>query len=199
MRKGFIYRFWAAALFSAGLSCNVTAQAQTQSQPQPHAQESAQAPKVLVLKDGREPKKVWTEDDLVRIRKPWDVQQDLEALAKEHADMAGTKSDVPPLSASGALGSATFLKDGSPVPRTVEEFGGKMSALQEEIAELQSDLEQTNEFYFDATDDIRRAKLKFNLDTIGADLQERQDDLKTLQVRLESLKSGKTQPPGRGE
>jgi DNA repair exonuclease SbcCD ATPase subunit len=133
-------------------------------------------------------KKVWTEDDLIRLRHAWDVYEDQEVKAwQDSLDAAAKASPAVP---SPAPSKPATLTDNTPIPNTVEEIENKIQTVQAEIAHLTSDIENAKQSYEASTDDEGRARFKLNMEIAQQGLQDRNEDLKRLQSRLQEL-SGK--------
>jgi hypothetical protein len=181
-RYGAIRELPAVVVFSVGVlaACTV-AQAQSRNQLRPSGQDGVASAAVV------RPIKVWTEEDLIKLRKPWDVHMDqLEEIRRQDSTLAG-KTDAETAKDSVPLKST--LSDNTPIPSTVEDVQKKISVRQQEAVQIAVNLEATRQAYFDATDDDRKSKLKFDMDVMQDELRENKNDLSLLQARLESLKS----------
>jgi hypothetical protein len=192
MKRSRILTFAAAVLVLLEFPPDVPAQSQLQSSNprQPVAPpEGVPAPAELANL-----RKVWTEDDLKSLRKPWDIEQDREEAVKEQASMAAAHSDAAtPIASREATVPTLTLSDSSPLPRTIGGAQGKISTVQNEIGEMKSNLEKLREGYLNARDEAQRSKLKRDVELAEDDLQERQGDLKLIQDWLEFLKDEEAQ------
>jgi hypothetical protein len=192
MRQTSIFTFVAAALFLLVFPPEVPAQSQPQS---PSRERPAAVPEgVPASAKSANPRKVWTEDDLKSLRKPWDFQAEHEAADKDPAGMAAAHADAgSSIATREASGQTLTLSDNSPLPKNIGGTQGKISNVQKEIGEMKSTLEKTREDYLNARDDAQRSKLKLDVELGEDDLQERQADLKLLQDHIEFLKGEEAQ------
>jgi hypothetical protein len=140
------------------------------------------------------PNKIWTNEDLVALRKPWDIYLDQEIDAWQQAQEEAKKAAEA--AASGTAGSGakpaqpTTLTDNSPIPTTVDALEIKLNATRQEARQLAADLDTLKKTYDAETDDDRRAKLKLDIDLLERDLADRQADIALLQARITELNGG---------
>ncbi len=135
-------------------------------------------------------KKIWTEDDLVSLRKPWDLYLDRAARVWQESIAAAVAAaaGVTEPSASVPISAPTTLTDNTPIPDTIEEIEAKIPAVQAEIAHLTSNIQDAQQSYEASKDDDQRARLKLNMEIAQEGLQDRNEDLNRLQARLQELK-----------
>jgi uncharacterized small protein (DUF1192 family) len=176
-----------ATLGIFGTQAAAATRSQSQSQQGSGRQTGLAAKKtVSASQEKPKPRKVWTEDDLASIRKPWDVYQDQEAQSSERNTQIAARPDGAQVPAT--TDSKSTLSDGSPIPETVQNIEARISTVQQEILQITSNLAATKQAYRDATDDLQRSKLRTDIDLIQGELQENTNDLDVLQARLEAQK-----------
>ncbi|HWQ03144.1 MAG TPA: hypothetical protein VNL38_01570 [Candidatus Nitrosotenuis sp.] len=154
-------------------------------QPPPPAK---QAPKA---------KKVWTNDDLIELRRPADKYEDAKEKAEKIAraqealekEKAGQKPAAPAAPAAE--------KEKSPddwLPKTVEECEKLIAAKKEEIENQKKRIENTRMILDAATTENAREVLQKRLAEEQANLKEAEEELELLEAHLEKLNATPPKP-----
>jgi chromosome segregation ATPase len=141
------------------------------------------------MTSGNAANKIWYNEDLVALRKPWDIYLDQEVdtwqkaqeEAQEEAKAAAARANNKTPAQAGTL------TDNTPIPTTIDELQVRIKATEQEVRQLSTDLDVLKQNYALATSDNLQAKLKFDVDLVQHDLKDRQDDLALLQARLIEL------------
>jgi hypothetical protein len=180
MTRGKIFRMLWLAAFCL-LAVPLAAQ-----QPPPPAK---QAPKA---------KKVWTNDDLIELRRPVDRYEDAkdkaEKIAKAQEVLEKDKAAQKP----GAPAAPAAEKEKSPddwLPKTVEECEKAIAAKKEEIENQKKRIENTQLILGSATTEGARESLQKRLDGEQAALKEAEEELEKLEAHLEKLNAAPPAPP----
>lgn len=182
--------FAVAALLPFAAAASLFAQSPTQ----PLAPPSAQGQTSPSTKEKPKAKKVWTEDDISSVRKPWDDYQDQKAAAQQKASAApATNTNSSAQATQGAPGGVTAdYLDASgnqlPMPKSVTEAQDLIQKKQDEIARKKEAVEQATRNFENATAQMEQSAMKSNLRLAQNSLQASQDDLKELQARIATLK-----------
>ena len=149
-----------------------------------------QAPSAPQQKDGGRAggkplvKKVWTDDDLQALRKPWDEYAD----QKAQTEQAAASTSNPPQKTPPTKKEKPAVRDAYLPPKTVEEAEGRLSAKQREVNYQLESLERVKQEYADEPNEQAREGLKKKLEQMNTDLKEAQAHLKLLEASLEQLK-----------
>ncbi|MBI1750807.1 MAG: hypothetical protein HY234_05880 [Acidobacteria bacterium] len=155
----------------------------------------AQQPSQLSQAEKPKPaaKRVWSNDDLESVRKPWDEFADQKRAADEAARVAAqapAKAAPAPVAESKTAGTDAFL------PKTVDEAENRIAEKREEIQFQMESIDRTREEYSKASSDQSREALKKKLGSMTTDLDEAIAELKALDRRLHELKAKtREQPP----
>ena len=157
--------------------------------PAAPAQQPASAPPQTTRDKTKPPaKKVWTDDDLAAVRKPWDEYADQEARAEQAA--AATKApEKTPLKKEKPVVRDAYLP-----PKTVEEAESRLTLKQREINYQLESMDRVRKESANETNEQVREAMKQKLEGMKTDLNESQAHLKLLQADLQDLRS-KSQPP----
>ncbi|HXW55838.1 MAG TPA: hypothetical protein VEJ67_08835 [Candidatus Cybelea sp.] len=133
--------------------------------------------------------KIWINEDLVALRKPWDIylDQEIDAWQKAQEEAEEAAKAAAARANRKTPAKAATLSDNTPIPTTVDDLQVRIKAAEQEVSQLSKDLDVLNQNYAVATSDDLQAKLKLDIDLIQHDLKDRQDDLALLQARLAAL------------
>lgn len=164
----------------------------TQERPKPPEQKP---------KPAKKPKKVWTEDDVHAVRKPWHDYQDqaaeaaaaAKAAAEAKAEAANRAAQAP---AAEAAATAENKANKVYVPDTVEGIEKQIQVYQTTIASYHQRIADAREKYFNTGNDEHRAELRREIDFLNSEIEKFEADLKVLEASLEKrLAAGEKQPP----
>jgi predicted RNase H-like nuclease (RuvC/YqgF family) len=153
---------------------------------------------------GNAANKIWRNEDLVALRKPWDIylDQEIDAWQKAQEEAEKEAKAAQARASRRTPAQANTLTDNTPIPTTIDELQVKIKATEQEVRQLSTDLDVLKRNYALATSDDLQAKLKYDVDLVQNDLKDRQDDLALLQARLNELNgapaatgSGPAAPP----
>jgi len=157
--------------------------AQGQNLPAPPRQEQKPASK---------PKRTWTEDDLITLRKPWDQYQiarekkaEEEKAAKAAAETSkrsSAKAPEPPKSPVPASAEGQ-----SESAETLPALEGRIEDAREKVAELERRLQAADRALYDSRED-QRADAEHQRDAVSKELEKAREDLKLLEEKLRALK-----------
>ncbi len=157
--------------------------AQGQNLPAPPKQEQKPASK---------PKRMWTEDDLITLRKPWDQYQiarekkaEEEKAAKAAAETSkrsSAKAPEPPKSPVPASAEGQ-----SEPAETLPALEGRIEDEREKVAALERKLQAAERALYDSRED-QRADAEQHRDAVSKELEKARDDLKLLEEKLRAPK-----------
>jgi len=157
--------------------------AQGQNLPAPPKQEQKSGPKA---------KRIWTEDDLIPLRKPWgqyQIAQEKKAEEEKAAKAAGEQSKrssakVPEPRVSTVPASA----EGQSEPaETVPALEGRIEEAREKVAALEKKLQIAERNFYDSRED-ERANAEQQREAVAKELEKAREDLKLLEEKLRALK-----------
>lgn len=163
--------------------------AQGQNLPAPPKQEQKSGPK---------PRRIWTEDDLIPLRKPWDqyqiarekkVEEEKAAkAAEERSKRSSAKAPEPrvssvPASAEGQSEPAETL----PAPE------GRIEEAREKVAALEKKLQIAERAFYDSRED-QRADAEHQKEAVAQELEKAREDLKLLEEKLPAPKPAQQSP-----
>jgi chromosome segregation ATPase len=143
-------------------------------------------------------KRVWTNDDLPVLRKPWDnylEQKAAEQAARAAAEKAEAEKRAKAAKDARATGSAA---EADLAPHSVEEAEARIRQKKEEIGFQKELISRTRDAYGLATEENIRQSLIKKLDMLDTDLDAAYAELKTLESQLEELKRQGPQKGGAG-
>ncbi len=129
--------------------------------------------------------KVWTDDDLQVLRKPWDDYTDQKAQTEQAADATAN----PPEKALPAKKEKPATRDEYIPPKTAEEAESRIAAKQREINYQFEAIAGIQQEYDNEPNEQIREGLKKKLDQMNTDLKEAQTHLKLLEGNQQDLKS----------
>jgi hypothetical protein len=151
-------------------------------------------------------KRVWSEDDVKELRKPWDEYEDAKRAAAEKAAAAKDKEKGAPAEPSAAAGEKPAGEpSGAPendLPKTLEEAEQQLDAKFSEVRAQQQVLAGLQrELYADNITDQNRADLRAKIEKARTKLLEAQLEHKKLVELRDEMKAkqegkgGETKPP----
>ncbi len=156
--------------------------------PALRAQQSAPAPQPAKPKPPA--KRVWTEDNLGQLRKPWDDYAD----QKGRADQGAPAQAKPEEKAAAPQPQRPVTRDPYIVPTSADEAEERIANKRMEIAyQLEAMDPLRQDLKSETNPAVRQIQLK-RLESMSADLQESETQLKLLQADLEQLKSKSSAP-----
>jgi len=156
--------------------------------PALRAQQSAPAPQPAKPKPPA--KRVWTDDDLASLRKPWDTYAD----EKGRADQSASAQAKPEEKAAAPQPERPVTRDPYIVPKTADEAEERIANKRMEIGyQLEAMDPLRQELKSETNPAVRQIQLK-KLGSMSVDLQEAETQLKLLQTDLEQLKSPSSAP-----
>ncbi len=156
--------------------------------PALRAQQPAAAPQPAKPKPAA--KRVWTDDDLTSVRKPWDTYAD----QKGRADQGAPAQAKPQEKAAAPQLQRPVTRDPYIVPKTTDEAEERIVNKRMEIGYQHEAMNPLREELKSETNPaVRQIQLK-KLESMSADLQEAETQLKLLQTDLEQLKSKSSAP-----
>ncbi len=151
--------------------------------PALNAQQSAPAPQPAKPKPPA--KRVWTDDDLASLRKPWDTYAD----QKGRADQGAPAPAKPEEKAAVPHPERPVTRDPYIVPKTADEAEERIANKRMEIGyQLEAMDPLRQDLKSETNPAVRQIQLK-KLESMSVDLQEAETQLKLLQTDLEQLKS----------
>jgi hypothetical protein len=130
-------------------------------------------------------KRVWSDDDLQALRKPWDDYADQKAQAEQASTPAADSQEKT----APAKPAKLVTRDEYTAPKTVEEAQTRIAAKQREINyQLEAMQRFQQEIASEPNEQIRQDMQK-RLGQMNADLKEAGTHLKLLQDNLKELKA----------
>ena len=129
-------------------------------------------------------KKVWTNQDLRNLRKPWDQPADQKAPAAQ----PGTAPENSSEKAAPASKEEQQLRDPYVPPKTLEEAGARITEKREEIRGQEELIQRTREEYANERNEAVRRDLEKKIARLTADLKEAEAHLKLLEASLDGLR-----------
>jgi hypothetical protein len=166
------FAFAATALLALALAPAVSAQ---QPPSSPSQQKKAKQPA----------KRVWTDDDLQALHKPWDDYADQKAQAEQASSSATpTEEKTAP-----AKKEKPVTRDEYIPPKTADEAQSRAEAKQREINYQLEAMERKQQEYESEPNEQVRQGLKKKLDQMNTDLKEAQTHLKLIETKLKEMKS----------
>jgi len=163
--------FAASALLALALAPAVSAQ---QTSPPPQQKKSKQPAK-----------RVWTDDDLQALHKPWDDYAD----QKAQAEQAASPATPPEEKTAPEKKEKPMTRDEYIPPKTAEEAQSRAEAKQREINYQLEAMERKQQEYESEPNEQARQGLKKKLDQMNTDLKEAQTHLKLLETKSKEPKS----------
>jgi len=151
--------------------------------PALNAQQSAPAPQPAKPKPPA--KRVWTDDDLASIRKPWDTYAD----EKGRADQGAPAQAKPEEKAAAPQPQRPVTRDPYIVPKTADEAEERITNKRMEIGYQLEAMDPLRQELKSETNPAVRQNMLKKLESMSVDLQEAETQLKLLQTDLEQLKS----------
>lgn len=140
------------------------------------------------------PKRVWTDDDLKGLRKPWD--EHAEQKAKAEAEAAAAKA-APPEEAGSKAEAQTpepaEVPDFDP-PKTREEAEQRLKEKREEIANQRAAIQDVRDEYFNAGNDQIREELRLRIEKMTRDLEAAEAALVLLEKSVEEFRKKEEAP-----
>jgi hypothetical protein len=133
-------------------------------------------------------KRVWTNEDLPGLRKPWDnylEQKAAEEAARAAAEKAEAEKRAKGSRDARAMGSAA---EADLAPHSVDEAETRIREKLEEIGYQKELIGRTRDLYAKATEENIRQSLIKKLEMLNNDLDAVYAELKTLESQLEELK-----------
>ena len=152
-------------------------------------------------KPAKKPKKVWTEDDVHAVRKPWHDYQDqraaeaaeaAKAAAAAKAEEANAAAQAP---AAEAAATAENPANKVYVPDTIEGIEKQIQVYQTTIASYHQRIADARAKYFNTGNDEQRAELQLEIAYLNSEIEKFEADLKVLEASLEKRLTGEKQPP----
>jgi hypothetical protein len=129
-------------------------------------------------------KKVWTEEDLSGLRKPWDDYADQKPqAAPPPAAASSEEKPVPPKKDKPAS------RDEYIPPKTLEEAENWIAEKREEIRFQHEAIDRVRQDYANESQEQVRQELQKRLDRMVADLKDAEAELKLLEASRDDLKS----------
>lgn len=146
-------------------------------------------------KEEKKPKKVWTADDLAKLRRPVDKYQaekeKAEAEAKAAQEKAGPTAEKP-------APAAEEKKEPQPgefiPPKTLEEAEKRLAEKLEEVGFQEEKIRQVRDEFFKETDPALREAKQKELETLQMALEDALKELKLLEEAVARLRP----KPGEG-
>jgi len=130
-------------------------------------------------------KRVWTDDDLQTLHKPWDDYAD----QKAQVEQAASSATPPEEKTAPEKKEKLVTRDEYIPPRTAEEAQSRAEAKQREINYQLEAMERKQQEYESEPNEQARQGLKKKLDQMSTDLKEAQTHLKLLETKSKELKS----------
>jgi hypothetical protein len=160
---------------------------------------AAAAQTAAAMTAGNAANKIWINEDLIALRKPWDIylDQEIDAWQKAQEEAEEAAKAAAARANRKTPAKAATLSDNTPIPATIDDLQVRIKATEQEVSQLSKDLDVLNQNYVRATSDDLQAKLKLDVDLVQHDLKDRQDDLVLLQARLAALANAPA-PSGSG-
>lgn len=180
-----------ALALAATLALIAPAAAMAQQQTQPAPQKAKEQPKPKA-------KRVWNEDDVKELRKPWDQPEEEK---KAEAAKPGA-ADAKPAAAEGAKpeGELTANDPDAPVlPKTVEEADKMLEAKHEEVRAQQEVVAGLQRQLYDASESASREDMRAKVEKARLLLQQAQNEYKLIHSTREELKAKKEGKAPEGE
>ena len=174
-----------ASLCSLLLACGALAQ-NPPAQPQ-----SSESPRPKI-------KRIWTEDDLTPLRKPWElylIEKEKKAeeeraarTAAEAAKKAAAKVKTQKPSATPAVG-----EEEAQAPETVRGLERRIADLQDKVDELEIKFQKAEQTFYESREDERDAATQAR-EAAASELESAHAELNLLEEKLRALKSAQTAP-----
>ncbi len=137
--------------------------------------------------------KIWTNEDLVLLRRPWDIYLERKVADEEAAkaaEQAARKAARTPPDRKKDAASDLLL------PSTPEEAEARITEKREEIRNQVKLIQRKREEYLNEREELTREALKNKIELLTRDLDDAEAELKLLEARLQELKAeGRSQPP----
>jgi hypothetical protein len=143
-------------------------------------------------------KKVWTEDDLVGLRKPWDLHQiDREKKAEEERaakerELAPQHDASLPTREPASRGTSTEAKP--EIPESVPAVEKQIADVAGGVENLEQQLRGLEDIELNGRED-ERANIGGKREEINRELEKARTELRLLRSRLESLKPSSAKNP----
>ena len=136
-------------------------------------------------------KKVWTEDDLSGLRKPWDDYADQKSQAAQPPTAASSEEKPAPPKKDKPATRDEYIP-----PKTLEEAETWIAQKREEIKFQHEAIDRVRQDYANESQEQVRQELQKRLDRMTADLKDAEAELKLLEARRDDLKSKpQSEPP----
>jgi hypothetical protein len=139
-------------------------------------------------------KKVWTNDEVIDLRKPSDVYEQEKRMQAEEAAKAKQKAEAD----KAAPQTADDKQKDKPVdylPKTVEDAEKLAAAKQYEIGQQYEAIDLVKQELAQAKTDESRAAFQKRIDQLTATLEESVAEMKAIDARLKELKAKAPAPP----
>ncbi len=140
-------------------------------------------------------KRVWTEDDLVTLRKPWDLyviaqeKKAAEEKAAREAEEAAKKSAPKPAEPGAARAPAA--EGAPPTPETIPALEDRVFEARKKVAALEQKLQDAERAAYDSREDERAAALQAQ-EAVAQELEKARSELKLLEDKLQALKAAQS-------
>ena len=163
---------------------------------QQQSQSSSQQKDKDKEKDKPKPKakKVWSEDDVKELRKPWDQVEE----AKKEEGKPGEAAAGQAAEGQKAAGEGTGAPENDD-PKTLEEANQRMDAKYQEVRGQQQLLAELQRELYDTSSDQSREELRAKIENARTKLLAAQMEFKKLNEVRDQLKAkqdaGETKPP----
>jgi hypothetical protein len=173
--------FWVSVLLSLTIISGASGQ---QPSSVPHKNQAGK-------RDSRR-KKVWTNDDVVRIRTSSDIYLGQKLVAEEkaaEANKAASKAADNHTTNQRKSGGIEIV-----MPKTVAEAEKRIAEKNQDVSHLQPLLQDATDEYFRAPDAAARQIVQKKIDLVTGQLNRAGTEVKLLEIELEELKSNPQQP-----
>ncbi len=127
-------------------------------------------------------KKVWGEEDLKDIRKPWDEQPAQKQTEEAKKDQPAKEGEAPAAKPASDDPSVHFPKTVAETVKAVDDKNEEIKFAEETVQDLQKQVEE-------ATSDEQKAAVQKKLDAQIAAVKEAEAELKQLDAHLKNLRA----------
>jgi uncharacterized coiled-coil protein SlyX len=138
-------------------------------------------------------KHVWTEDDLISLRKPWDlylIAQEKKAAEERAAREAeeDAKKAAPKPAEAGAAQAANAAGEASSIQENIPALEERIFEARKRVAALEQKFQAAERAAYNSREDERAAATQAH-EAVARELEKARDELKLLEDKLQALKA----------
>ncbi len=143
-------------------------------------------------------KRIWTEDDLTPLRKPWDlhlIEKEKKAEEERAARAAAEAAKKAAAKAKAQKPGATPTADEEEAraPETVRGLERRVAELQDKVDELEIKFQKAEQTFYESREDERDAAAQAR-EAAASELERARTELNLLEEKLRALRSAQTAP-----